>query len=199
MTTSRLRYLSLAALAAAFPAFGCGDGSFGDNPDDPTPDAGSASDAAVRAADAGPGPDAQPCLDGDDQVVDEISGHCYFFVNEEVTWDAAVQACGDLGAHLAAITTAEENTLVLGIGPAIVEDVWLGADDRSIEGTFQWITNEPMPFDGFRSGEPNNGGVDSVNGEDCMVMEVDRGGTWDDRNCDVDIGQVHPYFCEREP
>ena len=183
---------------------GC-DGTLGSGqpPDDPVPDAAPVDepDAAAVLIDA-PTVIPVPC-EGGDRVSDPVTGNCYIHVNDIVTWDAAVQGCVDLGGHLVTITSDREQQIVFGLGDGLgigLVDVWLGADDRSVENTFQWINNDDFTvFDNFRINEPNNGEPNSLDGEDCVIMEVDVGGTWDDRNCDEGIGKVFTYFCEQEP
>ena len=61
--------------------------------------------------------------------------------------------------------------------------------DRA-EGVWVWLNGEPMVYTNWRAGEPNDGGT---NGEDCMIIEGDHAGLWDDRSCVVS----YPYLCER--
>lgn len=182
---------------------GCANAEIGDPSDNADassggPDGGGADgtpgvpDASIP--DAAPPPDAAPCVEGEVNVEDPATGHCYMYFSTTVPWDVALGACGSVGSgvHLAVITSPEENAVVASI-LAGVNDVWLGGTDQMVEGTWVWITGESMLlYDNWRDGEPNNGGT---NGEDCMIMELDNGGTWDDRNCG---NQMYGYFCERE-
>lgn len=155
----------------------------------PLPDA-APPDGATPLPDAAPPPDAAPCVEGDVNVVDPDTGHCYLYVANRVTWEVALGACGTFGptAHLAVSTSPQENAVIASI-LAGVDDVWLGGNDREVENQWVWITGEPMVYQGWRAGEPND-----ANGEDCMIMELDNGGTWDDRAC----GNSYGYICERE-
>lgn len=143
-----------------------------------------------RIADATPPADAPPCVEGNVNVFDPDTGTCYMYFSTTVPWEVALGACGTIGSgvHLAVITTAEENAIVASI-LAGVDDVWLGGSDRMVEMTWVWVTGESLlGYDNWRVGEPNDSG-----GEDCMIMELDTGGTWDDRGC----GNLYGYFCER--
>ncbi len=157
----------------------------------PGPDAAPGTpDAAVP--DAAPPADAAPCDDGVLNAEDPLGGGCFMYFDTPVQWETARDRCLALipPAHLAVITSPEENAVVASI-PAGVADVWLGGNDRAVEGTFVWDNGEPLVYEGWRTGEPNDG-TDA--GEDCMIMELDNGGTWDDRNC---VNDIYGYICER--
>jgi len=158
-----------------------------DEPDpEPEPDAGPPPDA--------PPPEPEPCEDGLRNAVDPATGACYMYFDTELPWQIALAACATLGrdTHLATVTSETEVLLLQQIG-LDAADVWLGATDAASEGTFIWMTGEPLVFDNWRAGEPNDGNSPDRS-EDCMVQEVDNGGTWDDRSC----VSLFPYFCERD-
>jgi hypothetical protein len=152
------------------------------------PDAAPVPDATV-APDAIPPADALPCTEGELNTVDPTTGNCYMYFSAEVPWSVALSACAAISetTHLAVITSAEEQAVVASIA-APVADVWLGGNDIDAEMTWVWVTAEAMVYEGWRVGEPNDS-----NGEDCMIMEVDVGGTWDDRGC----ADLYGYYCER--
>jgi len=185
---------SLGALAAValVGAASCGDATIGDPPrvdDDALPP-----DAAV--IDAAPGIDARACSAGDAQAIDVASGTCYVYVAAPTTWDNASVLCEGFGGHLAVPTSTAENVIVAGLptDPTNLPDSWLGGTDRAHEMTWAWITGEPFLFDNWRTGEPNDGNSNTV-AEDCMVVEADNGGTWDDRSCT----RLYPFLCELPP
>jgi hypothetical protein len=159
-------------------------------------------DAAVVAVDAAAGPpiDAPSPADaglevvcdlGDRRVQDPVTGHCYIWFAPPRTWLEAGTHCAALGTqvHLATVAGQAENDLITSLQPPVA-DVWLGASDVTVEGQWQWLTEEALVFTAWRSGEPNN-----FNNEDCMVSEVDNTGTWDDRDCT----RTFSYVCEYEP
>lgn len=192
-------YQLACAIALCLGFAGCGIANIGDSPDDDpmadasVPDAPVGNDAPVQ--DTKP---VVPCVEGNAQTL--VNGTCYMFFSKLVPWDGdtgAQKECEVLGAHLATSTSVDENKILLALvaDPVTVQDVWMGANDIAVEDSWdQWITGEPLDRAGFRTGEPNNN--DTVNGgEDCIVMEVDNDGTWDDRNC---TAKLYGYFCERE-
>ena len=173
----RVASMNILPTLLAIVGSGCGDASIGTGPDP--------ADAAV-AVDA-----PMPCDGGDAQVVNAADGHCYMFFRTPATWAAADGTCKQIGAHLATSTTAAENDVILSLGDAALEDAWLGASDDQTEGTWLWTTGETVDYDNWRDMEPNDNGM---LGEDCMVIEMDNSGTWDDRNCEA---RMFSYFCER--
>lgn len=144
--------------------------------------------------DSAPPIDAMPCEGGNASLVDPSTGACYIRFDTPKNWLVATDNCRALGggAHLATITSAQENALLLNLAAGGV-DFWLGGNDRAQEGEWRWITIESMTYVNWRAGEPNNGGNSGVV-ENCMIIEADMGGTWDDRPCDY----AYPYLCERE-
>lgn len=148
-----------------------------------TPDSLPVPDAAAPA-------DAQPCVEGDARVTDPMTGVCYIYFSTEVDWTAARDACLGIDAHLAVSTSQAENDV---FSPLVgLLDAWVGGNDITTEDAWVWITGEPMLYTNWREGEPNDNGVDNM-GEDCMIIEGDNGGLWDDRTCTNTYG----YICER--
>jgi hypothetical protein len=210
---SRRRHAALVA-SLAIAATSC-DATIGDAPAGDRDGASRPADAAVADAslpidaaapidasppDAAP-PDARPaCEGGEAQITDPETETCYELfgvTGEAATWDEAVARCEEVGAHLATITSAEEHALVQALvepTAGVAPDYWIGGfqEEGAIEPAdgWGWVTGEPMDYEGWREGEPNDGGVD---GEDCMIIEAARGGTWDDRDCPI----RYPFVCER--
>lgn len=163
-------------------------------------DGGSDAPATFEPPDGAPDapPDARPCEGGDARAPDPSTGTCVVYFAGPVVYTAAEAACTAFGARLVVIKSAQTNAVVTSlIG---LTDAFVGADDRDAEGTFRWLGDVADPVGGayvnWRSGEPNN-----ANGnfeEDCMIIEGDRGGTWDDRPCappPVDTG-AYAYVCQ---
>jgi hypothetical protein len=170
-------------MVAAGCAAACGPAQIGDPP-------------VVAAVDApaAEAPDAdRPCTGGDARSRDPVTGTCYVYVGEPVAWTDAAAACATVGGTLAVPTSDAEVARVAALPtmPAAVPDAWLGGTDAAEEGTWAWITGEPFVYDRWRDGEPNDGGLDA-GPENCMVIEADNAGTWDDRPCEL----AYPYLCE---
>ena len=153
-------------------------------------------DSAVRLARC-------DATDGDVSILDQTTGHCYFWVNVPVDRLEATLRCEQAGAELATISSSAENDIVGQVAPNVQPDPdvassfdsWIGANDITVEGTFVWDGGEPFNFDAFRDGEPNNNNIDDPDGEDCVVFEGDSN-LWDDRSCNLGVFR---FICEREP
>ncbi len=119
-----------------------------------------------------------------------INGHTYFRSNAATSWTTANTNANNLGAHLVTITSAEENTLVVGNGGM----AWIGFTDASSEGNFQWVTGEAVAYTSWASGEPNDG---YPGGEDCTVTNWSgNSGKWNDLNANyANIPYIIEFDC----
>ncbi len=107
--------------------------------------------------------------------------HAYRFVFRPQTWASALADCAMLGGHLATITAAAEQSFV---SSRATTNLWIGAGDAAVEGTFTWVTGDPFVYSAFAPGEPN----DSPPGEDCVEIRGDT--TWNDESCASPRGHV---------
>jgi hypothetical protein len=193
-------------LVGLLPTRGCGQIG-GPATRDGDIDGGADEVAADADADPAAEPDAPlevepPCTEGDARIEDPADGSCYFFVQTGLSWAGARAACLALGAHLATAADQAENDLFSSIAPAVagsgLEDVWIGGTDAAVEATFVWDSGEPLVFENWRQSplEPNDGNDGPLGPkiEDCMIIEGDTGGLWDDRDC----VRLFPYMCERD-
>ncbi|MBI4704423.1 MAG: hypothetical protein HY744_25250, partial [Deltaproteobacteria bacterium] len=140
-------------------------------------------------ANASPGDGCDDCkveCGGGDELEDPVSHHCYHFVPDAETWDAARAACQAWGGDLVAITSAPELDFV---HPLVDGDTYIGASDIKVEGVFTWVTGEPWSFANWEPGEPDNGDGN----EDCVKMH--SGLKWED----VDCASHNGALCERAP
>ncbi len=111
-----------------------------------------------------------------------LLGHTYFRSNYTDTWTNAQAYAVSQGAHLATITSAAENTLVVGNGAR----AWIGLTDQVTEGVWQWVTGEPLVYTAWAPGEPNNSG-----NEDYAITNWSAPGNWNDLP-----NQSHPFIIE---
>ena len=113
-----------------------------------------------------PLPAARNVFASDTPILDPANGHYYEFVRSSLDWTSARDAAaartlaGCTSAHLATITSPEEDAFVGALDP-VVEPWWIGgfeAADASPNGDWQWVTGEPFVYAHWRnSGEPNGG------------------------------------------
>ena len=83
------------------------------------------------------------------------NGHTYFLSNTQETPEVAHANALAAGGHLATISDYAENVFVSNM---IASQIWIGLTDRDQEGTFKWISNEPVSYTNWAPGEPNNAG-----------------------------------------
>ena len=96
------------------------------------------------------------------------NGSYYQLVSSQVSWTEArdAAAASSIGArvgHLVTIASAEENAFILE-NATPCDRVWIGLSDAGVEGTFAWVTGEPLGFTNWAGGEPN-GDTDENYGE----------------------------------
>ncbi|OFW24140.1 MAG: hypothetical protein A3G21_20500 [Acidobacteria bacterium RIFCSPLOWO2_12_FULL_66_21] len=58
--------------------------------------------------------------------------------------------------HLVTIADAVENAFVQAVGGGF--RAWIGLSDAATEGTFVWVTGQPLTYSNWSSSEPNNSG-----------------------------------------
>ena len=135
-----------------------------------------------------------------DSAIHPDSGHTYYVVrdtsnrNEGIAWlDAEAYAVATWNAHLARITSAEENQWLVDTFESLEANLFIGLTDQDQEGTFVWIdTGGPIAageYDNWGSGEPNDHG----DGEDFSALMINtRKGDWND--CGNDAAWEGPYY-----
>ena len=123
-----------------------------------------------------------------DQAV--FNGNVYLFYNLPVTWYTANAYCEALGGHLVAITSAEENQFVWDF--CRNSFTWIGGNDVSYEGYWQWVTGESFSYTNWHPVQPDNAQGGDEGGEDYLHLFYD--GLWNDNQ-----GYVkYPFICEIE-
>ncbi|MAD61684.1 MAG: hypothetical protein CMH49_09295 [Myxococcales bacterium] len=125
-----------------------------------------------------------PTLTGNDSI--------YLFCEDEVSWGTAYDFCAQHQFTLASIQSQQENQLLFDQMEAYdFNDTWIGLNDLSQEGAFEWSDQSPMNYTYWGNGEPNDG---NNNGEDCgIILMRNRQSYWDDRSCNNE----YSYICER--
>jgi hypothetical protein len=91
-------------------------------------------------------------------------GHTYALTNNAEPWLTAEAEAVTQGGHLVTINNAaEESWLSTTFGTT--NQLYIGFTDQAVEGTWVWISGEPVTYTNWASGEPNN-----FTGEDYAVM-----------------------------
>ncbi len=182
---ARSRLLTLASLLA-FAACGDDDGT---TSADAAGGGGPDSAIIIDAQPSGGADAAAPCSAGEQHMIDQATGHCYMLFRVQAhTWQDAKPFCEGMGAHLATVSSTEENALMAGL--LGFDIAWIGGDDLATEGTFVWDDGEPFTFTNWADQQPNNGGP--AGDEDCLSFNGFVGGQWDDFTC----ANTEYVFCE---
>jgi len=122
--------------------------------------------------------------------------HCYFTAAGPGVWGNGGGACLVTGgAHLATLQSSEERA-ELWTAFGRLGNFWLGANDRAVEGMWQWDDGEPWIWAGWGTigtvVQPDN----SMMNENCGHLNSGTSvpGLLNDNNCDV----AYAYMCETE-
>ncbi|XP_077993133.1 macrophage mannose receptor 1-like [Glandiceps talaboti] len=125
---------------------------------------------------------------------DSSSNTCYKFAQGDfLNWVTAEETCRKSGGHLLSIKDDKEqifiNARMYGLTSPIF---WIGANDRTLEGGWEWSDGTPFAYLNWNVGEPNDY-FDGYVGEDCVEVIVGSG-LWNDNSCDKYV----EYICENK-
>lgn len=133
-----------------------------------------------------------PLIEETNRAMDPTTGHCFrAFRTVFTNFENASNHCETAGGHLATISSQAE--FEVAASAAVSYLCWIGLTDESQDGTFTWITGDPLGgFAPWKSNEPNNGNDD----EDCVEMwGMNPSAGWNDLWC----GDRRCPLCEIEP
>jgi hypothetical protein len=85
-------------------------------------------------------------------------GPSTYYLLDEGTWLAKQAEAIALGGELATINNAAENSFLTGAFASFQLNMWIGLTDQAAEGTFVWISGQPVTYTNWFPGEPNNAG-----------------------------------------
>jgi len=131
-----------------------------------------------------------PGADPTEQVTSaiEYATHDHLFVQTQRTWGQAQTACNQNGYHLATIGDSLNNEWVRAQAAAQNPGLawWIGRNDIATETFWKWENNEPLRYDNWGPGQPDN-----FNNEDCATIQPGTG-QWNDLSCTASL----PFVCE---
>ncbi len=107
-----------------------------------------------------------------------FNGYCYVTSNVCASWLTAASVCSSMSSNLVTIHNQEENVYVQRRHNG--EKSWIGLNDRSVEGSFEWTNREISDFRFWAPKQPDN-----LKNEDCVhTLGAKQGYVWDDAPCD---------------
>ncbi|NCR19957.1 MAG: hypothetical protein GPJ22_23555, partial [Microcystis aeruginosa LL13-03] len=120
-------------------------------------------------------------------IINSVNNHAYLLTNSATWTDASSQAQAK-GGYLVTVNNATENKfLVDTFGGS--EYLWIGLNDATVEGNFQWVNGEPVTYTNWYSGQPSNSG----NIEDYAHLNFSNPGRWNDfANSPSQLGSSWP-------
>jgi hypothetical protein len=116
-----------------------------------------------------------------------FGGHYYLMPAQSLAWADARDYCQSIGGHLVTIGSDAENTFVDNTFVQFV--IWIGFTDQVQEGSFKWVTGEPITYTNWFPGEPNNSGG---NENFADMYNAANSGHWNDENGTA----LRPFVCE---
>ncbi len=102
------------------------------------------------------------------------NGHQYTLTDPKSWLDAQADAVA-LGGNLVTINDAGEQQWLGATFGGYPNRFWIGYTDQDQEGTWTWISGEPVTFINWAASEPND-----LKDEDYAVMNWVIGGAWND-------------------
>lgn len=100
----------------------------------------------------------------------EFNGHYYQVVTTETSWWKAEAESELKGAHLATITSKEEQDFIYSLTGT--DDVWIGGEYKN--GAWSWVTGEAFSYTNWKKGQPSNPA------KEAFLHFWDEKGEWDD-------------------
>jgi|ERR1043166_5446535 hypothetical protein len=118
-------------------------------------------------------------------ILSPVNGHTYYFTSEE-TWPQAEADAVGLGGHLVTIRNAAENQWLLTTFQPLTNriGVHIGLNDIAQEGTWVWVSGEPITFLNWGPGEPNNLGDEDWGELFVRDYNALHAGEWNDGRVD---------------
>ncbi|XP_045739941.3 C-type lectin domain family 4 member F [Mirounga angustirostris] len=107
----------------------------------------------------------------------------YYFSHVKKSWHEAEQFCVSQGAHLASVTSEEEQAFLVRFTSTSYH--WIGLTDGSEEGSWRWVDGTPFNVAQSRAfwhrNQPDNWKHWDGQTEDCVHIEQ----KWNDMRCDT--------------
>ncbi|MFZ5890493.1 MAG: lectin-like protein [Myxococcota bacterium] len=131
------------------------------------------------------------CNAGSENFTFSETGSCFSRFDEPLAWNAAELHCDASSGYLSTYVNSHEATAV---EAALLVDflppAWIGMRDRNANGTYAWVSAEPLQWAKWGRGEP--AGPAGA----CVVVKRDtENWIWATLACD----KPSAYICKKEP
>ncbi|XP_069548457.1 macrophage mannose receptor 1-like [Brachyistius frenatus] len=118
------------------------------------------------------------------------NSHCFHLHRTLQTWSDAQRGCRKEGGDLVTIRNVEDQSFLISqLGYASSDELWIGLNDRQVEGLFDWSDHSTVSFTSWEFGMPTV----STDSEDCVLIRGEIG-NWADRSCD----DKHGFICMKQ-
>ncbi|XP_074840934.1 macrophage mannose receptor 1-like [Carettochelys insculpta] len=107
--------------------------------------------------------------------------------NSALTWHQARKSCQQQNAELLSITELHEQTYLTGLTGKANSELWIGFNNLSPNGGWQWAGGSPFRFLNWAPGSP------SLESEKICGMLQSENGKWANQQCDRKGG----YICKK--
>ncbi|XP_033959747.1 macrophage mannose receptor 1-like isoform X1 [Pseudochaenichthys georgianus] len=118
------------------------------------------------------------------------NGHCFHLKRTALMWTDAQRDCRNEGGDLVSIRNVEDQSFIISqLGYALTDELWIGLNDRTTEGLFEWSDHSTVSYTSWEFGKPTVS-ADTVN---CVLMKGDNA-NWADNYC----GDKHGFICMKQ-
>ncbi|KAM3850436.1 macrophage mannose receptor 1-like [Diretmus argenteus] len=118
------------------------------------------------------------------------NGHCFHLQRDQKTWSEAQTECRKEGGDLASIHNVEDQSFVISqLGYGTNDELWIGLNERTTEGLFDWGDHSTVTFTSWEFGKPST----SDSQEDCVLIRGEKG-NWADALCE----DKHGFICMKK-
>ncbi|MBR6785990.1 MAG: leucine-rich repeat protein, partial [Clostridia bacterium] len=134
------------------------------------------------------------------------NGHIYSLYNESLSWTDAKAFCEDMGGHLVTVSDKAEQDAINQLFELPNKALyWIGLYDSNLDGTWEWVTGEPVKYTNWGSGEPSDGKLTPYGqAYSTNYSSTKPKGCWNDEyNASTETGYYRlantGFICEIEP
>ncbi|KAM8849997.1 macrophage mannose receptor 1-like isoform 2-T2 [Spinachia spinachia] len=123
------------------------------------------------------------------------NGHCFHLNRTQQTWSDAQRECFNERGDLVSIRNVEDQSFVISqLGYESTDELWIGLNDRKVEGLFDWSDHSTVSFTSWEYGNP----AASSDINDCVLIQGESG-NWADRVCEEKHGSICMKMSSSKP